>query len=258
MKIIFIGAGNLATHLATELCNAGHDIVQVYSRTEKSARLLAVQAGADPITDVNDITHDADACIVAVKDSALEMLLPKVCGERRNIVFMHTAGSMPMSVFEGYADHYGVLYPMQSFSKKRSINFHEIPCFLEWNDGRAEDVIKQLAECVSDAVYEADSDERKHLHLAAVFASNFVNHCYEMTSQLLQKYDLPFDVMLPLVDETASKVHQMKPRDAQTGPAVRYDENVMNMHIQMLENEPRMKKIYEIMSESIHNTAVEK
>ena len=258
MKIIFIGAGNLATHLATELFNAGNDIVQVYSRTEKSARLLAVQAGAEPITDLKDMTHDADACIVAVKDSAMEMLLPKVCEEHRDMVFMHTAGSMPMSVFEGLADHYGVLYPMQSFSKKRALDFHEIPCFLEWNDSRAEEVIKQLAGCVSDAIYEADSDERKHLHLAAVFASNFVNHCYEMTSQILQKYDLPFDVMLPLVDETASKVHQMKPCDAQTGPAVRYDENVMNMHEKMLEDEPLMKTIYETMSESIHKTATER
>ena len=258
MKIIFIGAGNLATHLATELFNAGHDIVQVYSRTEKSAKLLAVQAGAEPITDLEKLTHDADACIIAVKDSALEMLLPEVCAERTSMVFMHTAGSMPMSLFEGHAEHYGVLYPMQSFSKKRAVNFHEIPCFLEWNDSRAEAVIKQLAENVSDAIYEADSEERKHLHLAAVFASNFVNHCYEMTSQLLRKYDLPFDVMLPLVDETASKVHCMKPSEAQTGPAVRYDENVMNMHMQMLEDEPLMKSIYETMSKSIHKTATEK
>ena len=174
------------------------------------------------------------------------------------MVFMHTAGSMPMSMFEQHADHYGVLYPMQSFSKKRALDFHEIPCFLEWNDSRAEEVIKKLAGCVSDAIYEADSDERKHLHLAAVFASNFVNHCYEMTSQLLEKYDLPFDVMLPLVDETASKVHEMKPREAQTGPAVRYDENVMNMHMKMLDDEPLMKKIYETMSQSIHKTAIEK
>ena len=258
MKIIFIGAGNLATHLAQALKNAGHEIIQVYSRTRESAEMLATKVGAHCVTDIDKLCTDADACIMAVKDSALEELISKACVARPNIVFMHTAGSMPMSLFENHAKSYGVLYPMQSFSKERAVDFAQIPCFLEWNGDRARIVITRLAESVSDKHYEMNSDARKHLHLAAVFASNFVNHCYALSAELLDKYDLPFDVMLPLTDEVARKVHEMTPTEAQTGPAVRYDENVMDKHKRMLDDEPLMKDIYEKMSESIHHTALKK
>lgn len=255
---MFIGAGNLATHLAQALKKAGHEITQVYSRTKQSAEMLATKVGAEPVTDTDKLRDDADACIMAVKDSALEELITRVCDTRKNIVFMHTAGSMPVSLFEEHAQSYGVLYPMQSFSKERAVDFTKIPCFLEWNGDRARIVITRLAESVSSIHYEMNSDARKHLHLAAVFASNFVNHCYVLSAELLQKYDLPFDVMLPLTDEVAKKVHEMTPAEAQTGPAVRYDENVMDKHKRMLEDEPLMKKIYETMSESIHDTALKK
>ncbi len=258
MRIIFIGAGNLATHLAQALNNAGHEILQVYSRTMMSAETLARKVGAKAVTDIDALRDDADACIMAVKDSVLEELIPKVCAKRKNIVFMHTAGSMSMSLFEEHAQSYGVFYPMQSFSKERTVDFSEIPCFLEWNGDRARIVITRLAESVSRIHYEMDSDARKHLHLAAVFASNFVNHCYALSAELLEKYNIPFDVMLPLTDEVARKVHEIAPKDAQTGPAVRYDENVMDKHKRMLEDNPTMEKIYEIMSESIHNAAIKK
>ena len=258
MKIIFVGAGNLATHLATALYDAGHDIVQVYSRTGISAKTLADKVDSIPVTEISNLRKDADACIMSVKDSALEHLIHEACTERKNMVFMHTAGSIPMSVFDGWADNYGVFYPMQSFSKKRELNFRNIPCFLEWNNDKVKTVIEQLAESVSDVKYNVNSEVRKQLHLAAVFASNFVNHCYEMSSELLEEHNLPFDVMLPLVDEIAAKVHEMKPRDAQTGPAIRYDKNVMKMHTDMLEDKPLMKEIYETMSKSIHKTATEK
>lgn len=257
MKIVFIGAGNLATHLAQALHEAGHDIVQVYSRTEQSASTLAVKTNSIAVTDIDKLVNDADACIMAVKDSALEELIQRACPSRQKTVFIHTAGSMPMSVFEEHATSYGVLYPMQSFSKERTVDFTKIPCFLEWNGDRARIVIKYLAESVSKINYEMDSDARKHLHLAAVYASNFVNHCYALSAKVLEKYNLPFDVMLPLTDEIAAKVHEIEPRKAQTGPAVRYDANVMDKHKRMLEEEPLMKRIYEDMSESIHNIAME-
>lgn len=255
---MFIGAGNLATHLAQALKKAGHEITQVYSRTIQSAELLAAKVEAMPVSDIDELRDDADACIMAVKDSALEELISKACAKRKNIVFMHTAGSMPMSLFEEHAQSFGVLYPMQSFSKERAVEFSEIPCFLEWNGDRARIVITRLAESVSKVHYEINSDARKHLHLAAVFASNFVNHCYALSAELLDKYNLPFDVMLPLTDEVARKVHEMTPKEAQTGPAVRYDENVMDKHKRMLEEEPLMQKIYDVMSESIHKSAIQK
>lgn len=165
---------------------------------------------------------------------------------------------MSVDIFKGHAKHYGVLYPMQTFSKQRIVDFKVIPCFIEASDVSAKSILQQLCDSISDRVYELSSDNRKYLHLAAVFACNFVNHCYEISSGILNKNDIPFDVMLPLIDETAKKVHEMKPKDAQTGPAVRYDENVISRQMQLLNGTPLNKEIYQLMSKSIHATAINK
>lgn len=252
MKTVLIGAGNLATNLGRALLEAGHDILQVYSRTMESAMALAPQVGGAPTNDLNSIVRDADAYIVAVKDSALVELIPKLCKGRENAVFMHTAGSMPIGVFQGMAFHYGVLYPMQTFSKSRQADFSKITCFIEANDAHAMKVIRHLAETTCGATRELSSEERRHLHLAAVFACNFVNHCYEISSEILERHDIPFEVMLPLIDETARKVHDMSPMKAQTGPAVRYDENVIREQARMLHTDPFARDIYERMSLNIY------
>ena len=147
---------------------------------------------------------------------------------------------------------------MQTFSKQRIVDFKVISCFIEASDVLAKSILQQLCDSISDRVYELSSDNRKYLHLAAVFACNFVNHCYEISSGILNKNDIPFDVMLPLIDETAKKVHEMKPKDAQTGPAVRYDENVISRQMQLLNGTPLNKEIYQLMSKSIHATAINK
>lgn len=251
MKIVLIGAGNLATHLGKALHAAGHDMVQVFSRTMQSAETLASLLDAEPLTDMAQVRDDADVYIFSVKDSALEQLISQLCGGEKK-VFLHTAGSMPMSVFRGKALHYGVLYPMQTFSKQREVDFSIIPCFIEANDEFALKQIEGLAGQISHRVYQLSSEDRKYLHLSAVFACNFANHCYAASQELLQQHGIPFDVMLPLIDETAAKVHGMNPKDAQTGPAVRYDENVIGKQIQLLENQPYFQKIYDCMSKSIH------
>ena len=251
MKIVLIGAGNLATHLGKALHAAGHDMVQVFSRTMQSAETLASLLDAEPLTDISQVRDDADVYIFSVKDSALELLISRLCGGEKK-VFLHTAGSMPMSVFRGKALHYGVLYPMQTFSKQREVDFSIIPCFIEANDEFALKQIEGLAGQISHRVYQLSSEDRKYLHLSAVFACNFANHCYAASQKLLQQHGIPFDVMLPLIDETAAKVHGMTPKDAQTGPAVRYDENVIGKQIQLLENQPYFQKIYDSMSKSIH------
>ena len=251
MKIVLIGAGNLATHLGKALHAAGHDMVQVFSRTMQSAETLASLLDAEPLTDMAQVRDDADVYIFSVKDSALEQLVSQLCGGEKK-VFLHTAGSMPMSVFRGKALHYGVLYPMQTFSKQREVDFSIIPCFIEANDEFAQKQIESLAVQISHRVYQLSSEDRRYLHLSAVFACNFANHCYAVSQELLQQHGIPFDVMLPLIDETAAKVHGMTPKEAQTGPAVRYDENVIGKQIQLLENQPYFQKIYDCMSKSIH------
>ena len=251
MKIVLIGAGNLATHLGKALHAAGHDMVQVLSRTMQSAETLASLLDAEPLTDMAQVRDDADVYIFSVKDSALEQLISQLCGGEKK-VFLHTAGSMPMSVFREKALHYGVLYPMQTFSKQREVDFSIIPCFIEANDEFAQKQIEGLAVQISHRVYQLSSEDRRYLHLSAVFACNFANHCYAVSQELLQQHGIPFDVMLPLIDETAAKVHGMTPKEAQTGPAVRYDENVIGKQIQLLENQPYFQKIYDCMSKSIH------
>lgn len=255
MKIVFIGAGRLATNLSRALLAAGHDIVQVYSRTLDSARRVADIAGGAPITDLQTLNRNADVYILAVKDSVMPEILPIVCKGVEQKVFIHTAGSLPMDIFKGMALHYGVLYPMQSFSMERAVDFEEVPCFIEGNDHHAVETVSKLAESISKNVRHLSSEDRRYLHLAAVFACNFVNHCYALSADILSKHGLPFEVMLPLIREAARKVEQMPPSEAQTGPAVRYDENVIRIQSQMLRDDPLVKDIYERMSLSIHRKA---
>ena len=227
MRIALIGRGRVATHMGKALLKAGHKVVSVNSRT------------------LAELPQDADVYIIAVKDSALQEVISKVTKGREGQLFLHTAGSMPLSVFEGYADNDGVLYPMQTFSMDREVDFREIPLFIEGADPR----IRAVAESLSAHVYELSTADRKYLHLAAVFACNFANHCYTLAADVLQKKGLPFDVMLPLVDETARKVHELHPTEAQTGPAVRGDQNVMQAQAALLDG--KAKEIYELLSQSI-------
>ena len=258
MKIVLIGAGNVATSLGKALLDAGNDILQVYSRTQESAARLAEMLGGSPVTDLDKVNPEADVYIVSVKDSVIAELVPRLCKGRAEMVFLHTAGSIPADVFEGMALHYGVLYPMQTFSKGKLLDFNDIPCFIEWNDEMALEVVGTLANSISSRVGPLNSEARKHLHLAAVFACNFVNHCYEISSEILARQGVPFDIMLPLIDETARKVHAMPPAEAQTGPALRYDRNVIRMQAELLRDNPIFKQIYESMSLSIHHTAQNK
>lgn len=254
MRIVSIGAGRLATQLCKALIKSGHSVVQVYSKTIENAKMLAEELQSEATNNIIDIVTDADAYILAVKDSALEELIGELARKgNSNAVYMHTAGSMPMSLFEGRVINYGVLYPMQTFSKDKSVDFSVIPVFIEANNEKAHEVISTLANSVSDSVKYLSSDARKKLHLAAVFACNFSNHCYALAAEILAKEGVEFDVMLPLIEETTSKLHNIEPKDAQTGPAVRYDVNVISKHLEMLNDNQMAKDIYELMSKSIYN-----
>ena len=221
----------MATHLIEAVRQAGHEVVSVNSRT------------------LEELPERADIYVIAVKDSALQEVVCQATKSRDDQLFVHTAGSMALGVFEGCCRHYGVLYPMQTFSKEQPVDFREIPLFVEATDAETLIKIRSFAESLSAHVYELSTADRRYLHLAAVFACNFVNHCYALAADVLAQKGLPFDVLLPLIDETARKVHQLHPRDAQTGPAVRGDQNVMQAQAALLDG--RAKTLYEQLSQSI-------
>ncbi len=251
-RIALIGAGNVATHLGQAFQQVGCKIVQVYSRTMASAAVLGKLLSVPYTVSLEEVCGDADVYVVALKDSALENLLPFIIKGREDALFVHTAGSMPMDVWKGYVPHYGVFYPMQTFSKERKVDFQEVSFFLEASGPEELGVLKEMASVLSPKVYEATSEQRKYLHIAAVFACNFANHMYALSARLLEQNGLPFEAMLPLIDETARKVHELSPVKAQTGPAVRSDENVMNSHLTLLEDDSRVRDLYKRISESIH------
>ena len=250
-RIALIGAGNVATRLGVALQKAGWEVAQVYSRTEASASELAGRLGVSSVTALEKVCTDADIYLVMVKDAVLHQVVSALVKGRGGALFVHTAGSMPMGVWEGCANRYGVLYPMQTFSKSREVDFASVSFFVEANGDEELSLLKEMADSLGGKVYEATSAQRTGLHVAAVFACNFANHIYALCARLLEKRGLPFDAMLPLIDETARKVHELHPLDAQTGPAVRRDANVMDRHLAMLAEEPRLQEIYRMMSNSI-------
>ena len=251
MSIVIIGSGNLATHLSLALKATGKDITQVFSQTEEHAKELAEKLGCNYTSNIDEIDENAAIYILSVKDDAISEIAASICQNHPHAVFIHTAGSVPMDVFKRFAKHYGVLYPMQTFSKHRQVDFRPIPCFIEGSDEQTLQLIRDLAESISDKVVLANSEKRKKLHLAAVLACNLTNHCYRLAERVLQEENIDWQLFLPLIDETAKKVAIMSPKDAQTGPMVRYDVNVMNRQIELLHDE-RTRQIYRLMAESIH------
>ena len=252
MKIVLIGAGNLATHIGGALQRAGHEMTQVYSRTIEAAAELAEKLGASHTNCIEMIVRDADVYIFAVTDAALTEIIHEVCNGRENGLMLHTSGSTPMDCFRGMAKRYGVLYPLQTFSKCHEIEFTNVPLFIEGCDAQVEREIDLLADGISHNHRHLDSANRRYLHLSAVWACNFVNHCYDIAAGILGQRDIPFDVLLPLIDETAAKVHRLPPNKAQTGPAVRFDENIIRSQAQLMSGDSRLKDLYERMSTSIH------
>ena len=253
-KIVLVGAGNLATQLGKALKNAGLNVTQVYSRTEKSARELAGLLDCPFTTEPADLSA-SDLYIVSVKDDAIETVIKQL--RVNDSILVHTAGSVPMEILEKYAVKYGVFYPLQTFSKNRDIDFSTIPICLEASSAVVFNELRLLAGKLSETVRSVNSEERKILHLAAVFTCNFVNHFYHLGDYFLQEKKLDFDLLKPLILETAQKVMGMKPVDAQTGPAIRFDETIIKKHLDLLSDEPELKKIYSFVSESIYRTQKE-
>lgn len=249
--ITFIGAGNLATQLAKAFYRKGFVIDQIYSRTANSAQSLAYEVEAQNTTVLEEIILTSDLYIIALQDDTLVKLLPRILSGKENALIVHTAGSVPSSIFEGQTNRYGVFYPMQTFSKEREVDFSTIPLFIEANLDSDKQTLLDIASILSNKVFEADSEQRKKLHLAAVFSCNFVNHMYALSAEILERYGLPFDSMLSLIDETTRKIHEVSPKEAQTGPAIRNDQDVMNRHLSMLAPYPDVQEVYRLVSKNI-------
>ena len=252
MKIALIGAGNVATCLGPRLKEAGHEITAVYSRTAESARVLADRLGAKYTTDLEAVPA-SDAAIVMLKDDALKELAPAISDSLNDTLLLHTAGSVSMDIwYTAGAMKYGVLYPMQTFSKTSVIDWSQVPLFIEGSSDQTLNSIRELALTVSPDVTVLSSEGRKKLHLAAVFTCNFSNHMYAIAEQLLAAEGVPFRVMLPLVRETARKVETMSPKDAQTGPAIRGDRKVIDEHLALLKDNPEYAELYRLISTDIN------
>lgn len=249
MNVVFIGAGRLATHLAIELSKRSLNILQIYSRTENSARELAKKVNAKATSDINEVVPNADIYIFSVKDSALPELLAQMPTNKG--LWVHTAGSIPLDIFKDYNNRCGVFYPFQTFSKDRDLDFSTIPLFLEASNEDDLKLLFDIAQQISNKVYSLSSKKRQYVHLTGVFACNFVNHMYAISQDILAGEGIPFETVLPLIDETAAKMHDLSPKNAQTGPAIRYDENVINKHIELIKDVD-LKEIYTLISKNIY------
>lgn len=249
MRITLIGSGNVGTHMGAAFKNAGHQIVQVYSPNLQHAALLAYHIKAQAIDDLQQIDNNTDTFIISVKDDAIEGIAQQLALHGKLI--LHTSGSTDINVLLKYTNNAGVFYPLQTFSRTKELNFWNVPLCLEAADEDIFKTIQQLAQTVSNNVYAVNSAQRRILHLAAVFACNFPNYLYNIAQGLLADNQLDFDMLKPLITETADKVQQQLPAAVQTGPAVRNDETTMNRHLEMLQNQPMLQQIYELLSQGI-------
>lgn len=231
MNIVIIGKGNVATNLHYAFMKKGIACQMVSSRE-----------GLDQLPQAN-------VYIYAVRDEALAGVVAQVVGREKSL-HLHTSGSMAMSVFGVDKPHAGIFYPFQTFSKARVIeDFSTVPVFFEARGIDDISAVYSLALTITSHVYETSQHDRERLHVAGVYACNFTNLMYTMAAELLRNTHIPFSALLPLIDETAAKIHSLAPQDAQTGPARRNDENVMNHHISLLNEEQRT--VYQLLSEEI-------
>ena len=231
MNIIIIGLGNVATNLH-----------HAFTKRGIACQMVSSRQGLDQLPQAN-------VYIYAVKDEALAAVVAQVKGKEK-AMHLHTSGSMPISVFGADKPHAGIFYPFQTFSKARVIeDFSTVPVFFEARGIDDISAVYSLALSITNHVYETTQHDRERLHVAGVYACNFTNLMYTMASELLQNTHIPFSALLPLIDETATKIHALRPSDAQTGPARRGDENVMTHHLDLLDEEKR--QLYRLLSDAI-------
>lgn len=250
--VSFIGSGNLAWHLAPALDNAGYSVREVYSREPKNAKALVGKLYEGEVkSNLDFVDSKSKVFVIAVSDDAIksvvqELVLPA------NAVLVHTSGSQPLSMLEFAApENSGVFYPLQTFSKNKKVEFKEIPIFIESENKEVEKLLVEMAKAISKKVVKIDSRQRKALHVAAVFASNFTNHMLSISNGILKEHKLDSELLKPLIAETITKALAIGPEEAQTGPARRGDLELLDNHFSFLGEDEEVAEIYKLVSQHI-------
>lgn len=249
MDIVIIGSGNVATVLGRKFKAAGHNIVQVFSRNAAAATQLAYEWNSESTNYKIVINKSADVYIIAVSDDAIDNVVDEL--KLPGKVVAHTAASVPKEILKNVTNHYGVFYPLQSLRKEMTV-LPDVPIYFDGVDEKAKMVLAKLAASISPTqAIEAGDDARLKLHVAAVVVSNFVNHLYTLAEEYCKKEGLDFKQLLPLIQETAIRLKDTSPKDAQTGPAMRHDGETIQKHLELLKSHPQLKDLYVLLTESI-------
>lgn len=251
MNIVILGSGNIATHLGRAFKMAGQTISQVWSRDITKASALADTLAAQPIDSMLDLDRTADLFIIAVNDEAIRKIAIEL--KLSDQLLLHTSGSTGLSALEGASTKIGVFYPLQTFSKIKSIDFRNIPIIIEANVPEVLAIIRAIADRLSEKVIELNSEQRKTLHIGAVFACNFTNHLFGLAQELLEEKGLDYELLKPLIEETLNKIEMNSPVSVQTGPAIREDQATIQAHLELLKHNPDLSELYIKLSQSIVN-----
>ncbi len=246
-SIVILGAGNVAFHLTRALIENTLNVRQIFNRTLEKAQEIG-EANRISYTDKISEIEKADLYIIACADSGIEEFSHYIPYD--DVLVVHTSGSSPMSVLKGDYRK-GVFYPLQTFSKKRTMRYDNIPFFIEAENPEDLKKLDDLGNRISNEVHELNFAARMQVHMTGVWANNFVNHLYYIAGNICEQNNVPFDVLLPLIQETANKVIEMSPKDAQTGPAKRGDQLIIDRHLDALQDDSRLLQIYQILTDSI-------
>jgi len=251
VKIVLIGSGNTATVLGRRMITAGHEILQVCSRTPSHAERLAVELGAAYISDWKGIPHDADLVVIAISDAALDHA--SIHLKLGTTPVVHTAGSVSMEVLKNVSLNYGVLYPLQSLRRELP-SVVEIPFLVDGNNDFSRAFFLEFAKSLSGRVSVADDIIRRKMHVAAVVVNNLTNHLYSLAEEFCKEEGVDFSLLQPLIEETAFRMRQASPQLLQTGPAVRGDLETIQKQVALLERYPYLKKAYEALTATMLET----
>lgn len=251
-KIVIVGSGRIAWHLGKRLKAKGLPIAQVVSRTEEHAKSLAEALRTRWTADWSEVLPDADWLLIAVRDDAIAEVSEALAPHVPNALATHTSGATPGAVLKPFFKRFGVFYPLQSFSFERSPVWSKIPFCVDAQSDEDVLFLKKIAKTIGNLVYRVNDEQRSALHVAAVFANNFANHCFAIAEKLLDEKDLPFEMLHPLMEETLSKALHDSPARMQTGPAMRGDAETIQRHLELLKRHPQWLELYKKMSVNIN------
>jgi predicted short-subunit dehydrogenase-like oxidoreductase (DUF2520 family) len=245
IRVVIIGSGNVAQHLIKAFAKS--DIVEITQAFSRKKESLTNLLDSSKITTNFDDLADADLYLISVSDNAIAEVSHRLNIEKKLVV--HTSGSIPITDLDD-KNRKGVFYPLQTFSKNKDVNFDTIPICLEAENNKDYKLLETVAKSISNQVFNINSNQRKALHVSAVFVNNFVNHLYKIGNDICNENNIPFEILQPLILETANKITLLSPNEAQTGPAKRNDTQTINTHLQFLTDE-NQKQIYKILTKSI-------